>query len=188
MFSSHKYLKRKTPCAGINRQEFIEHLVDEYYTTNNVEAQEQVTANLANFAYDPINWDYLKKSDVIKLFLELLDNPNENLQLHGTAGLTNICLDPDVNTYLKTPDVIGQIHRLFLVTINSNILLNCCTLYQFLAKDLSSKSIILPGEILLRIQNINSDSKGKDKILFNITSLLVFDYGRRYEFVESQRI
>lgn len=36
MFSSHNHLKRKTPEQGINRQEFIEHLVEEYYTTTNV--------------------------------------------------------------------------------------------------------------------------------------------------------
>lgn len=36
MFSSHEHLKRKTPEQGINRQEFIEHLVEEYYTTTNV--------------------------------------------------------------------------------------------------------------------------------------------------------
>ncbi|XP_061394262.1 uncharacterized protein LOC133329815 [Musca vetustissima] len=96
MFSSHKGLKRKTPCPGINREEFIEHLVEEYYTTTNVEAQEQVTANLANFAYDPINWEYLKKKEAIQVFLELLATSNETLKLHGIAGLCNICLD-DMN-------------------------------------------------------------------------------------------
>lgn len=56
------------------------------------EAQEQVTANLANFAYDPINWEYLKAAEALKIFLELLDTPNQNLQLHASAGLCNICL------------------------------------------------------------------------------------------------
>lgn len=56
-----------------------------------LEAQEQVTANLANFAYDPLNWAYLKTADTLKLFIELLETPNENLNLHGTAGLCNIC-------------------------------------------------------------------------------------------------
>ena len=36
MFSSYEHLKRKTPEQGINRQEFIEHLAEEYYTTTNV--------------------------------------------------------------------------------------------------------------------------------------------------------
>nr|XP_013110142.1 unnamed protein product [Stomoxys calcitrans] len=183
MFNSHKHLKRKTPCPGINREEFIQHLVDEYYTTNNI-AQEQVTANLANFAYDPLNWPFLIKADAVKLFLEILEERNERLQLHGIAGLTNICLDDDIYKYFNNPEVIQQIHRLFLASSNQEILINCCTIYQFLAKD--NKSNILPAEILLRVQNINTDSKGKNIRLSNITSLLLLDFGRRYEFTESQ--
>nr|XP_013110220.1 unnamed protein product [Stomoxys calcitrans] len=164
MFNSHKHLKRKTPCPGINREEFIQHLVDEYYTTNNIEAQEQ--------------------ADAVKLFLEILEERNERLQLHGIAGLTNICLDDDIYKYFNNPEVIQQIHRLFLASSNQEILINCCTIYQFLAKD--NKSNILPAEILLRVQNINTDSKGKNIRLSNITSLLLLDFGRRYEFTESQ--
>lgn len=36
MFSSYNNLKRKTPNQGIDRQEFIQHLVDEYYTSTDV--------------------------------------------------------------------------------------------------------------------------------------------------------
>lgn len=56
------------------------------------EAKEQVTANLANFAYDPINFKFLKAAECIPLFLELLASPNSTLVLHGIAALCNICL------------------------------------------------------------------------------------------------
>lgn len=56
------------------------------------EAQEQVTANLANFSYDPLNFEYLKESKAIELFLQLLSIPNPNLVLHGIAGLCNLCV------------------------------------------------------------------------------------------------
>jgi len=36
MFSSHRTLKRRTPAQGIDRREYIGHLVDEYYTTTNI--------------------------------------------------------------------------------------------------------------------------------------------------------
>lgn len=37
MFNSHKYLKLKTPVPnGISREQFIGHLVEEYYTTTNI--------------------------------------------------------------------------------------------------------------------------------------------------------
>lgn len=56
------------------------------------EAQEQVTANLANFSYDPLNFSYLIEAKAVDLFLQLLQNPNEKLVLHGIAGLCNLCL------------------------------------------------------------------------------------------------
>lgn len=56
-----------------------------------IEAKEQVTANLANFAYDPINYDFLKKVKAFDLFLELLDDVNPVLVGHGIAGLCNFC-------------------------------------------------------------------------------------------------
>lgn len=39
MFSSHRHLKRRTPAGGIDRREYIGHLVDEYYTSTNVGKQ-----------------------------------------------------------------------------------------------------------------------------------------------------
>lgn len=39
MFSSHGHLKRKTPAGGIDRRQYIGHLVDEYYTSTNVGKQ-----------------------------------------------------------------------------------------------------------------------------------------------------
>ncbi|KAH8369210.1 hypothetical protein KR009_004318 [Drosophila setifemur] len=92
MFSSHRHLKRKTPAQGIPRREYIGHLVDEYYTTTNTEAQEQVTANLANFAYDPINWPHLLATDALDVFVASLESQNPHLKLHGIAALCNICL------------------------------------------------------------------------------------------------
>lgn len=56
------------------------------------EAQEQVTANLANFSYDPLNYTYLKEAKAVELFLHLLSTHNPNLLLHGLAGLCNLCL------------------------------------------------------------------------------------------------
>lgn len=56
------------------------------------EAQEQVTANLANFSYDPLNYGYLRESQAVELFLQILNSPNSNLVSHGIAGLCNLCL------------------------------------------------------------------------------------------------
>lgn len=71
-------------------------VVDSLIVKNNVhlisEALEQVTANLANFAYDPINWPHLHEADALDVFVASVDNPNPNIQLHAVAGLCNFCL------------------------------------------------------------------------------------------------
>jgi armadillo repeat-containing protein 7 len=91
MFSSKERLQKRTPENGIGRGDYIQLLVDEFYESNNSEANEQVTANLANFAYDPLNYEYLKNAKAVDLFLELLDSPSNRLTLHGIAGICNLC-------------------------------------------------------------------------------------------------
>ncbi|UYV80641.1 ARMC7, partial [Cordylochernes scorpioides] len=76
------------------------------------EAKEQVLANLANFAYDPINYDFFRKLNIIPMFLDVtlpnqvlnssksggatdnLGGEKGRLQEFATAGLCNCCLDP----------------------------------------------------------------------------------------------
>lgn len=43
------------------------------------DAKEQVLANLANFAYDPSNYPYLRQLQVLDLFLDSLSEENETL-------------------------------------------------------------------------------------------------------------
>lgn len=92
-----------------------------------------MTANLANFAYDPINWDYLKKAQTLKLFVELLDSANEKLQLHGTSGLCNICLGNI--TLILNMNIFSfifskfQINKLLVTLLNLTILTKYVSYY-----------------------------------------------------------
>lgn len=56
------------------------------------EAKTQVLANLANFAYDPINYDYLRQLKVIDLFLHLISEEDEEFVRFAIGGLCNLCL------------------------------------------------------------------------------------------------
>lgn len=47
------------------------------------ESKEQVLANLANFAYDPGNIDFLKELQVPDLFMDMLTEENENFVEFG---------------------------------------------------------------------------------------------------------
>nr|XP_029707581.1 uncharacterized protein LOC109418323 [Aedes albopictus] len=114
MFSTAEQLKRRTPKDGINRKEYITLLVDEYYETSNLEAQQQVTANLANFAYDPINWNHLKQAKAHELFVEILTGSvvDPALLVHAAAGICNICLNGQVTEYLRLGGTLKQIRAL----------------------------------------------------------------------------
>ena len=47
-------------------------------------------ANLANFAYDPLNYSWLLELGVVDLFLELLNEDSSKLKEFALGGLCNI--------------------------------------------------------------------------------------------------
>lgn len=55
------------------------------------DARNQTLANLANFAYDPINYDYIKQLHLIDLFLAQLSEASEELIHFSLAGICNLC-------------------------------------------------------------------------------------------------
>uniref|UniRef100_A0A6P4E639 Uncharacterized protein LOC108040437 isoform X2 n=1 Tax=Drosophila rhopaloa TaxID=1041015 RepID=A0A6P4E639_DRORH len=151
MFSSHKTLKRRTPAKGIDRREYIGHLVDEYYTTTNVEAQEQVTANLANFAYDPINWPHLLETDALDVFLASLESQDQPLKLHGIAALCNICLDKTAVKFIR--EQLKPITDLFVRTDHPEIVFHSLALfYQLLESGDVDRDLLLSPSLLRTVQ------------------------------------
>ncbi|BFF89972.1 uncharacterized protein DMAD_08593 [Drosophila madeirensis] len=151
MFSSHRHLKRKTPDQGIDRRQYIGHLVDEYYTTTNVEALEQVTANLTNFAYDPINWPHLHEAEAFDVFIASLKTQNQNLQLHGIAAICNICLDKTAGELIR--EELGIISGLFVRTDHPEIVLHSLALfYQLLNASVVDKELLLTPSVLKGVQ------------------------------------
>ncbi|XP_020799701.1 uncharacterized protein LOC110177350 [Drosophila serrata] len=151
MFSSHRHLKRRTPAQGIDRREYIGHLVEEYYTTTNVEAQEQVTANLANFAYDPINWPHLIEADALDVFVATLESQDQHLKLHGIAALCNICLDKSAAKFIR--EHLNQIIVLFVRTDHPEIVLHSLALfYQLLEANQVDRELLLTPSLLRTVQ------------------------------------
>ncbi|XP_036609330.1 armadillo repeat-containing protein 7 isoform X2 [Trichosurus vulpecula] len=68
---------RVVPEGG--RLEYLQALVTEFQETTSQEAKEQVLANLANFAYDPNNYRYLRELQVLDLFLDVLSEDSDTL-------------------------------------------------------------------------------------------------------------
>ncbi|XP_014644726.1 PREDICTED: armadillo repeat-containing protein 7 isoform X2 [Ceratotherium simum simum] len=65
--------------AHVGRLGYLQALVTEFQETESQDAKEQVLANLANFAYDPSNYQYLRQLQVLDLFLDSLSEENETL-------------------------------------------------------------------------------------------------------------
>ncbi|XP_036329226.1 armadillo repeat-containing protein 7 isoform X1 [Rhagoletis pomonella] len=183
MFSGHAHLKRRTPEGGIPRPDYIEYLVEEYHTSTNVEAKEQVTANLANFAYDPINWEYLKEAGALEVFEECTKSPNERLQLHALAGYCNICLDPAAFNFLTKPEVNSQVKLLLQTSEATDLHLNSIALfYQLITADNCSqeeKSRVITPHLLKTITNLRNLSP--DPRVKNLAALFCEDFGSRIE-------
>ncbi|KAF6165602.1 hypothetical protein GIB67_021872 [Kingdonia uniflora] len=59
-----------------------------------LESKERLVANLANFAYDPYNFTFLRQLNVVELFLDCITEPNEKLVEFGAGGICNSCVDP----------------------------------------------------------------------------------------------
>jgi hypothetical protein len=122
-----------------------------------------VTANLANFAYDPINYDFLKKAKAHELFLELLSNSDAKLVLHGIAGICNFVTDAVVRDYITK----GGGSALILQLLDHScidVLVNALTTLIFLRVDNFTK------ETLERVQTL---AQNEDKRLQNIARVFL---------------
>ncbi|KAM6899007.1 armadillo repeat-containing protein 7 [Lycodopsis pacificus] len=86
---------KKGSSEGSDRFEYLQTLVTEFQDTDSAEAKEQVLANLANFAYDPKNMEYLRELQVTDLFLDMLTEETDNFVEFGMGGLCNLSMDPE---------------------------------------------------------------------------------------------
>ncbi|KMQ93633.1 armadillo repeat-containing protein 7 [Lasius niger] len=92
MFSTKARLIKRTGKNSVGRYDFLKLLAIEYKTTKSRDAKEQVLANLANFAYDPINYGYIRQLQIIDIFLETLSENNPKLIRFAIGGICNLCL------------------------------------------------------------------------------------------------
>ncbi|XP_052889821.1 armadillo repeat-containing protein 7 [Anopheles moucheti] len=178
MFSTQERLKRRTPAGGINRKTYLRLLVDEYYETSNIEAQQQVTANLANFAYDPINWKFLREAKAHELFYEIVQQSlagvvDRFLVLHAIVGLANISLDPVIAEYIERSDGLEQLRALLeKYRTDCEIVCNGLTCYAFLLND--RRTLLLKQNNCL-LSLLEHFKRAANSRIVNLATILVND-------------
>lgn len=101
-------MSKKSPESS-DRLEYLQNLVTEFQDTDREEAKEQVLANLANFAYDPKNFEYLRDLQVTDLFLDMLTEENENFVEFGMGGLCNLSMAPEFRDFIVQNDGINLV-------------------------------------------------------------------------------
>ncbi|WMV23646.1 hypothetical protein MTR67_017031 [Solanum verrucosum] len=121
IFTNSQRQEERTGKYGTPRVEYLQELVTQFQNASSEETKEKIVANLANFAYDPYNFTFLrqvkklpneycihriflvscpniscdvKQLNVIELFLDCLTEPNEKLVEFGIGGICNACADP----------------------------------------------------------------------------------------------
>ncbi|KAG6580248.1 Armadillo repeat-containing protein 7 [Phytophthora cinnamomi] len=83
MLSSRERLQERQGQHAAPRHEYLQQLVDEFQRSPDRLRKEEVVANLANFAYDPINYASLARLCIMDLFLDILDADQED---NGSAS------------------------------------------------------------------------------------------------------
>ena len=142
MFSTPKTLERRTGQNGLNRYDYLNQLVNEINSTDSEDYKLQILANLANFAYDPINYEYFRRLNVMDVFLNTIRNNKFNNENNikkisfSIAGICNICLDEKNKEYLLKNNLIELLIVILRTFKNDDvILINILTIFTFLRND-----------------------------------------------------
>lgn len=171
MFSSKSYLQRKTGPYGVGRFSYMQSLVNEYQTSDDMEAKIQVMGNLANFAYDPINYEYMQALNVMDLFLDGLEESEETLVEFAIGGLCNACNDKDNKKHIIDNGGIDLVIKCLSRQTEETVLSAITTLMYLITPETKSDILTLPVvECMLRL----SDSASSR--LKNLAMLFVTDF------------
>ncbi|ORZ00076.1 hypothetical protein BCR42DRAFT_429903 [Absidia repens] len=177
MFQTKKYITDRQGQSSPNRFQYLQQLVQEYSTTDSLEAKQQVLANLANFSYDPVNYNWLWEINVVDLFIYALYQEDKLLQEFGMGGLANICLEPRHQHYIasdpKHIDVITSYIRTKRTNITTNTILNALVTLMLLL-DSQNQSSILTNDLKDGITRLQADST--NPAISTMATLFLQDY------------
>ncbi|NP_001279709.1 armadillo repeat-containing protein 7 [Callorhinchus milii] len=167
--SISRFLASKS--QGQDRFEYLQTLVTEFQDTDSQDSKEQILANLANFAYDPANYQYLRQLQVIDLFLDMLTEENETFIEFGIGGLCNLCLDKENKEYILQNNGVQAVMNC-LSSSHEDTVLSAITTLMYLMSPASREAITgLPVvECMLRFSISNH------RRLSNLATLFLEDY------------
>lgn len=181
MFSTKEKLIHRTGQNGVGRYDFLKLLINEFKSTSSKDAKQQVLANLVNFAYDPVNYDYLRQLKVIDLFLHILSEDNTTFVRFAIGGICNLCLDPINKAYILRNQGIPLV-SLLLNSHDEGIILSSITTLMFLITP-ESKDDILSSTIVKRMQDFSNSTNTRIK---NLAVIFLTDYCQEHNIEKTE--
>ncbi|KAL1917956.1 uncharacterized protein VTP21DRAFT_3790 [Calcarisporiella thermophila] len=172
MFSSRRQLEKRTGPHNLDRFHYLQELVTEFQETQSRDDRLQVLANLANFAYDPINYEWMRKLNVIDLFLDVLaeEEGGEKMKEFAIGGLCNLCLDGKNRELIVEGDGIPLVVSC-LSSRNEETVLSAITTLMFLCTPATSKAILIGSVRECMLQFVHSSNRR----LANLATVFVED-------------
>ncbi|XP_011304481.1 armadillo repeat-containing protein 7 [Fopius arisanus] len=146
MFSTKKRLIERTGYNNVGRYDYLKLLSTEFKTTSSTDGKRQVLGNLANFAYDPVNYEYIRLLNIIDLFLCVLSDSDRILVRFSIGGICNLCSDPINKEYILRNRGVALVFSL-LQSPDEETVLSAITTLMFLITDASRSEIITPAVI-----------------------------------------
>lgn len=100
-------------------------------------------ANLGNFAYDPINYEYFRQLNILDLFLDVLAEETDDKMIEfAMGGVCNCCLDRLNKDYLVQNDGV-ELTIKSLSSSNEETVLNAITTLMYLTTPDTKKGTLL---------------------------------------------
>ncbi|KAJ7571776.1 hypothetical protein O6H91_01G177000 [Diphasiastrum complanatum] len=149
MFTNEDRQKQRTGKYGTSRDQYLQDLVTQFQKTTSEEFKEQIVAHLANFSYDPFNYDHFRKLHILDLFLDCLTEPNAKLVEFALGGICNCCPDPANAAIIVQNGGIALIVSCLTSPVENTVLSAIAALYY-----LCTPSTKKEGLVHLRIRNI----------------------------------
>ncbi|KAL5743555.1 hypothetical protein ACOSP7_026427 [Xanthoceras sorbifolium] len=146
MFTNNQRQEERTGRYGTPRLQYLQELVSQFQTAADEASKEKIVANLANFAYDPYNYSFLRQLNVLELFLDCIMEPNEKLVDFSIGGICNACADPANAAVITQCGGIPLIIQCLSSPVRNTVNNALGTLYYLCNK--SNKEEILKPEVV----------------------------------------
>lgn len=143
MFTNDRRQVERTGRSGTPRAKYLQELVTEFQKTADEESKEKIVAHLANFAYDPYNYMFLRELNVLELFLDCITEPNEKLIEFGVGGICNSCVDPENSAVITQCGGIPLIIQCLSSPVRNTVNYALGALY-YLCNSSTKKEILKP--------------------------------------------